>query len=132
MRRDNHTRSRRTLSGTLFAVVTLASSCNWLSGPQLDSDTNRSVNATRDHLLVGVRDMQFTQPGSVDAQLDVSLWMQQVTAGGLFFQPTQLYQYGPGAFSWSQTYAHGGLVDLRKIEASARDSHDYTYLGIAQ
>jgi starch-binding outer membrane protein, SusD/RagB family len=132
MRRDDHAHSRRFFSATLVALVALASSCNWLSGPKLDSDPNRSVNATRDQLLVGVQLMQFTQQGSVDLQVDVSLWMQQLTAVSLFFQTTQLYQYGPGAFSWSQTYAHGGLLDVRKIEASARDAHDSTYLGIAQ
>ena len=58
--------------------------------------------------------------------------MQQLTAVGLFNRPMQLYEYGPGEFTWGQTYAGGGLVDLRKIEASARDAVDRTYLGIAQ
>jgi starch-binding outer membrane protein, SusD/RagB family len=132
MRRTDYTRSRRIVSTALLAMVTLATGCNWLSGPKLDSDPNRSVNATRDQLLVGVQEMQFSQPGSVDVQVDVTLWTQQVTAVGIFFQSTQQYLYGPGEFSWSQTYAHGGLIDLRKIEASARESHDSTYLGIAQ
>ena len=132
MPRGVPTRSRRTFSATLLALATLVSGCNWLSGPKLDSDPNRPVNATRDQLLVGVQEAQFTQQGSLDVQPDVSIWMQQLTAVGLFFQSTQQYQYGPGAFSWSQTYAHGGLLDVRKIEASARDAHDSTYLGIAQ
>ena len=129
---DDQTRSRRFFSTTLVALLALVSSCNWLSGPKLDSDPNRSVTATRDQLLIGVQEMQFTQSGSVDVQVDVPIWMQQLTAVGIFLESAQLYQYGPGAFSWSQTYAHGGLLDVRKIQASARDAHDRTYLGIAQ
>jgi hypothetical protein len=137
MRRDDLTLSRRIFATTLLAFVALATSCNWLSGPKLDSDPNRPLDATRDQLLTGVERLQFApvlepQPGSLEEQIFVSLWMQQLTSVGFTFETPQLYQYGPGAFRWSQTYAHGGLLDLRKIEASARDAHDRTYLGVAQ
>jgi hypothetical protein len=133
MPRDDLARSRRTLATTVLALVALTSSCNWLSGPKLDTDPNRSVSATRDQLLIGVQRMQFlSQPATLEAQLNISLWMQQLTAVGLFNRPIQLYEYGPGEFTWGQTYAGGGLIDLRKIEASARDAVDRTYLGIAQ
>jgi hypothetical protein len=133
MRRGDLTLARRVVATTLFALLALTSSCNWLSGPKLDTDPNRSVSATRDQLLIGVQRAGFqTQPATLEAQLNVSLWMQQLTAVGLFYKPIQLYQYGPGAFGWGQAYAGGGLVDVRKIEASARDADDRTYLGIAQ
>jgi hypothetical protein len=133
MRPVELTRSRRTFAATFLALVALVSSCNWLTGPKLDTDPNRSVSATRDQLLVGVQRTQFsTQSPSLEVQFYVSLWMQQLTAVGLFYKSTQLYQYGPGAFGWGQSYGQGGLVDVRKIEALARDAHDRKYLGIAQ
>ena len=132
MRRDDRTRSRRIFFTTLLVWVALVPSCNWLSGPKLDTDPNRSVTATRDQLLVGVQRSQFeTQPATLEAQIDVTLWMQQLTAVGRGPTSIQLYDYVPSDFSWGSSY-HGGLVDLRKIEASARDAHDRRYLGIAQ
>src|SRR5436305_2808966 len=122
------------------AVVSLglalgAAGCgNFLTGDKLTNDPNNPSQATPEQLFVGVQANMFSsQENSV--AMTVCMWMQQCAGvGGRFVE--QYSRYVVDEFSWDgnwfNVYTGGGLLDLRKIEASARADGDSVYLGIAK
>src|SRR5437764_1617055 len=116
-------------------IVLGASACgSFLTGDKLSSDPNQPSAATRDQLFVGVQANLFSsQENSV--AMTVCMWMQQCAGvGGRFVE--QYSRYVVDEFSWDgnwfNVYTGGGLIDLRKIEASARADGDSVYLGVAK
>src|SRR5213596_1968996 len=118
-----------------LGVALAAAGCgSFLTGEKLSSDPNQPSAATRDQLFVGVQANLFSsQENSV--AMTVCMWMQQCAGvGGRFVE--QYSRYVVDEFSWDgnwfNVYTGGGLIDLRKIEASAAAAGDSVYLGIAK
>jgi hypothetical protein len=107
---------------------------NFLTGDKLSNDPNQPSRATRDQLFVGVQANMFSSQENA-AAMTVCMWMQQCAGvGGRFVD--QYGRYVVDEFSWDgnwfNVYTGGGLIDIRKIEASARADGDNVYLGIAK
>src|SRR6266566_4517441 len=124
-----------TVVAVSLGVALGAAGCgSFLTGEKLSSDPNQPSSATRDQLFVGVQANLFSsQENSV--AMTVCMWMQQCAGvGGRFVD--QYSHYVVDEFSWDgnwfNVYTGGGLIDLRKIEASARADGDSVYLGIAK
>jgi len=119
---------------SLVLVLGAAGCGSFLTGDKLSSDPNQPSAATRDQLFVGVQANMFSsQENSV--AMNVCMWMQQCGGvGGRFVD--QWSHYVVDEFSWDgnwfNVYTGGGLIDIRKIEASARADGDSVYLGIAK
>src|SRR5438876_7863570 len=127
-------RSIKVVAVSLGVALGAAGCGSFLTGEKLSSDPNQPSSATRDQLFVGVQANLFSsQENSV--AMTVCMWMQQCAGvGGRFVD--QYSHYVVDEFSWDgnwfNVYTGGGLIDLRKIEASARADGDSVYLGIAK
>ena len=107
---------------------------NFLTGDKLTNDPNNPSQATALQLFVGVQSNMFSAQENTVA-MTVCMWMQQcMGVGGRFVD--QFAHYTVNEFSWDgnwfQVYTGGGLVDLRKIEATERTAGDSVFLGIAK
>src|SRR5712691_7768299 len=107
---------------------------NFLVGDKLSNDPNNPTPATAEQLFVGMQANMFSSQENTVA-MTVCMWMQRcMGVGGRFVD--QFAHYTVNEFSWDgnwfQVYTGGGLVDLRKIEATERQAGDSTYLGIAK
>ena len=128
------TRSIKVAAVSLALVLGSFGCGDFLTGDKLSSDPNNPSQATADQLFIGVQTNMFTsQENSV--AMTVCMWMQQCTGvGGRFVD--QFGHYVVNEFSWDgnwfQVYTGGGLIDLRKIEATERTAGDSIYLGIAK
>src|SRR2546430_1206247 len=127
-------RSIKVVAASLGVALAAAGCGSFLTGEKLSSDPNQPSSATRDQLFVGVQANLFSsQENSV--AMTVCMWMQQCAGvGGRFVD--QYSHYVVDEFSWDgnwfNVYTGGGLIDLRKIKASARADGDSVYLGIAK
>jgi len=127
-------RSIKVAAVSLGLVLGAAGCGSFLTGEKLSSDPNQPSSATRDQLFVGMQANLFSsQENSV--AMTVCMWMQQCAGvGGRFVD--QFSHYVIDEFSWDgnwfNVYTGGGLIDLRKIEASARADGDSVYLGVAK
>jgi len=123
------------VAAVFLGLVLGAFGCgSFLTGDKLSSDPNNPIQATADQLFVGVQANMFTSQENTVA-MTVCMWMQQCAGvGGRFVD--QFGHYVVNEFSWDgnwfQVYTGGGLLDLRKIEASERTAGDSVYLGIAK
>jgi starch-binding outer membrane protein, SusD/RagB family len=116
------------------AGVSLVACNPFLTGEGLTNDPNNPTTATREALFMGVQATTWGQQESSPA-LTVCMWMQQCTGGGgRFVEQFGHYLIDEGSFSFdfNSVYTGGGLTDIRKVEASARDAGDLQFLGIAQ
>src|SRR6266513_1411507 len=123
------------VAAVCLSLALAAAGCgNFLTGDKLTNDPNNPSQATALQLFVGVQaNMVSSQENSV--AMTVCMWMQQcMGVGGRFVD--QFAHYTVNEFSWDgnwfQVYTGGGLVDLRKIEATERTAGDSVFLGIAK
>ncbi|HET7460843.1 MAG TPA: SusD/RagB family nutrient-binding outer membrane lipoprotein [Longimicrobium sp.] len=97
-------------------------------------DPNQPTRASTAQLFVGHQAAEFAvQEGSL--AMAACLFTQQCAGvGGRFVEQMGEYNFNSGTFSgdWTQTYAFGGLVDLREVEKRSEESGDRTWLGIAR
>ncbi|HET7233023.1 MAG TPA: SusD/RagB family nutrient-binding outer membrane lipoprotein [Longimicrobium sp.] len=97
-------------------------------------DPNQPTQASTAQLFVGHQAAEFAvQEGSL--AMAACMFTQQCEGiGGRFVQEMGEYNFTSGTFSgdWSQTYAFGGLVDLREVERRTEEAGDRTWLGIAR
>lgn len=127
------TRSRAAIAAALLSAA--AAGCTgFLTDPDAARDPNQATTASRNQLFVGVQAGQFGVQESGIAQIACMLMQQCAGVNGRFVEQRSQYNFTDNDFSpdWVQVYAGGGLVDLRAVEASARDAGDLQYLGIAQ
>ena len=119
----------------LASVGLMIGACNpFLTGEGLTNDPNNPTTATREALFMGVQATTFGQQESSVA-LTVCMWMQQCTGGGgRFVEEFGRYVIDENShnFDFNSVYSGGGLIDIRKIEASAAAAPDSVFLGIAQ
>lgn len=125
------------LKGAICAAVfTLAASgCNnFLKGGDLTKDPNNPLVASSQQLFAAVQSNMWLYQSSDLSRL-TSLWMQQVTGAARQAQGQYLYiGVVEGTFDgqFSQAYAGGGLLDIRKIEAQSATVGDSLFVGIAK
>lgn len=124
--------------GTLLLALGALGCGDWLTGDKLSNDPERATTATRDQLFTGVQSRQFNVVDQFIGPdfpfayaLTTTLWVQQMTGTNQVYSRDR-YDFDENDFGWSGIYGGGGLLDLRKIEASAREAHDRVYLGVAQ
>jgi hypothetical protein len=113
-----------------------AAGCNdFLTKEEVAQDPNNPTKATRDQLLVAAQAALFGLQESGIAQ-SVCMWMQQCagTGGRFVEQRGTNYQRLSSDYNndFSQLFIGGGLVDLRKIQASATTDGDKVYAGVAK
>src|SRR5919202_444369 len=106
---------------------------DFLSGDKLTTDPNRPTAASADQLFVGVQVATFAMFETTPALL-TEVWTQQLS--GVARQFINFADYNNTEFDpdgiFQQVYGGGGLVDIRRIEASARGSGNDKLLGIAE
>jgi hypothetical protein len=129
---------RRIMTGLLGAALVFggATGCHdFLTKEDVVQDPNNPTKATRDQLLIAAQAALFGLQESGIAQ-SVCMWMQQCagTGGRFVEQRGTNYQRLTSDYNndFSQLYIGGGLVDLRKIQASATADGDKVYAGVAK
>ena len=126
---------KRSLPIALALATLVIGACNpFLTGEGLTNDPNNPTTATREALFMGVQATTWGQQESSVA-LTSCMWMQQCTGnGGRFVEEFGKYVIDEGShsFDFNSVYTGGGLIDIRKIEASAAAAPDSVFLGIAQ
>ena len=128
------TRMIKVAAVSLSLALAAAGCGNFLTGDKLTNDPNNPSQATALQLFLGVQSNMFSAQENTVA-MTVCMWMQQcMGVGGRFVD--QYAHYTVNEFSWDgnwfQVYTGGGLVDLRKIEATERTAGDSVFLGIAK
>jgi hypothetical protein len=119
------------LTGALLGATSACS--NFLDAPEATTNPNQPTVASADQLLVATETAQ-TQQYTSDLARIVCVWMQQCAGTDRQYRQLGLYEYGEDAINgpFSQIYTGGGLLDIRKIEATADTLKDDVYGGVAR
>jgi hypothetical protein len=115
-------------------IIAAAGCKDFLSGGELTNNPTTPTSASISQIFLSTEVNLWAQQTQSLARL-TGMWMQQVK--GVARQAKGTYEYtGVGEASFDGEfiipYASGGLVDIRKVEALARDAGDMQYLGMAQ
>lgn len=124
---------RRAGRRAALALAAVAAGCTDFTGSELSENPNQPSRATTNQLLTGVT--SFSSAGlTSDYNRAISIWMQQMAGTGRqWLNIDAPYDIVEGTLGGYDTfYTGGGLVDLRTIQASTRESNDQVYLGVAQ
>jgi len=118
------------------AALVVAAGCDsFLNEPDVARDPNNPTEATRNQLFVATQSALFGLQESGIAQT-VCMWMQQCAGlGGRFVEQRGTnYQRLTGDYNtdFAGVYTGGGLLDLRRIQASAVADGDNVYAGVAK
>ena len=128
-------RMKRALLGAALIVGGMVGCKDFLNEEDVAQDPNNPTKATRDQLLVAAQAALFGLQESGIAQT-ACMWMQQCagTGGRFVEQRGTNYQRLTSDYNndFSQLYIGAGLVDLRKIQASADAAGDKVYSGVAK
>lgn len=127
---------RRNLTALLGAATLAAAGCSdFLNEPDVARDPNNPTAATRNQLFVATQSALFGLQESGVA-MSVCMWMQQCAGlGGRFVEQRGTnYQRLTGDYDvdFAGVYTGGGLLDLRKVQASAAAEGDKVYEGAAK
>src|SRR5438105_10256831 len=124
--------TRSALAALLVAVASTACD-SFLTGPGLTEDPNAPTQASRDQVFVGFQAAQFTQFEGALART-ACIFVQQCAGVDRQYLSLGEYNFSEDDFSpeFDQVYTGGGLVDIRKVEASADAAGDAVYGGIAR
>jgi hypothetical protein len=122
------------LAGTLALAVGVAGCSDFLTGPGLTENPNNPVEASSAQLLVGFQANQFVQQEGQLARL-TGFYTQQLS--GTFNQQETYgsrYQMSESDFNgwFAGVYTGGGLLDMRRVQALAREAGDQKLEGIAK
>src|SRR5437588_376661 len=111
--------TRSALAALLVAVASTACD-SFLTGPGLTEDPNAPTQASRDQVFVGFQAAQFTQFEGALART-ACIFVQQCAGVDRQYLSLGEYNFSEDDFSpeFDQVYTGGGLVDIRKVEASA-------------
>ncbi|HEU4564481.1 MAG TPA: SusD/RagB family nutrient-binding outer membrane lipoprotein [Gemmatimonadaceae bacterium] len=126
----------RTFKLALVAALpaVLATGCSdWLTGSGLDNDPNRPTEGSVELLLVGVQAAQFNNITGGFAR-HAAMMTQQMAGTGNQYKQYYNYDYTENDYTqeFANIYGTGGLIDIRRIQAAARDDDDKALLGMAQ
>lgn len=135
MRTLTHRITRRVVGGTAaVALVLSASACrDFLVGERLTDNPNAPIAAAPLQLLVATQISLGNQQSGQLARI-ASMFVQHLSGTN-----NQQADYGSRyTFTeadantfWNQSFTGGGLVDLRALQAAAREASDQRVLGIA-
>ncbi|HEU4563739.1 MAG TPA: SusD/RagB family nutrient-binding outer membrane lipoprotein [Gemmatimonadaceae bacterium] len=120
---------------SVAALVLLgALGCNsFLTGGDLSNDPNRPQDVSAQQLVVSTQAELWAEMASDPARI-AAMWTQQLA--GAQQQYRSIYTYGVSEATTNGfhqgLYLGGGLVDLRKLQALARDKGDSIMLGVGQ
>ncbi len=120
------------LAALLLAVG--AAACDqFLTGPGLTQSPNSPTQASRDQLFVALQSAQFTQFEGALART-ACIFMQQCAGVDRQYLSLGKYSFTEDDFSGEFTllYVGGGLLDIRKVEASADAAGDSVYGAVAR
>jgi hypothetical protein len=117
----------------LALAGSLAACGDFLTGTDLDTDPNRPTNASRDQLFVAMQAKQQAFHEGHVARV-VTMWVQQFAGTDRQYIPLDQYDVAEGEFNpqFSGLYTGGGLVDMRRIVATAEADGDRRYAGIVK
>jgi hypothetical protein len=116
------------------ALLAAGAGCqDFLSGEGVTDDPNNPTVATRDQLLVAVQAAQFGNQMAGVSQY-ACLVVQHCGGTGNYVETWSKYAISSSSFNadFIQIYVGGGVLDLRKIQASAEADGDAQYTGIAK
>ena len=123
------------MRGALVALLAVGSGAcdSFLTGPKLTENPNAPTQAARDQLFVAFQSAQFTQLEGALART-ACIFVQQCAGVDRQYLSLGQYSFTEDDFSgeFSQVYIGGGLVDIRKVQASADADNDQVYGGIAR
>ena len=116
------------------AVVVVGGCNNFLTGGETSTDPNRQITATNDQYFVSTQENLWAYWGSDPARLTGILAQQFHGVANQYGALEQRYTHDPTTTNGSHAalYTGGGLVDIKKLQAGARQVGDSLYLGIAQ
>ena len=116
------------------AVVAVGGCNNFLTGGETSTDPNRQITATNDQYFVSTQENLWAYWGSDPARLTGILAQQFQGVANQYGALETRYTHDPTTTNGSHAalYTGGGLVDIKKLQAGARQVGDSLYLGIAQ
>ena len=116
------------------AVVVVGGCNNFLTGGETSTDPNRQITATNDQYFVSTQENLWAYWGSDPARLTGILAQQFQGVANQYGALETRYTHDPTTTNGSHAalYTGGGLVDIKKLQAGARQVGDSLYLGIAQ
>jgi len=116
------------------AVVLVGGCNNFLTGGETSTDPNRQITATNDQYFVSTQENLWAYWGSDPARLTGILAQQFQGVANQYGALETRYTHDPTTTNGSHAalYTGGGLVDIKKLQAGARQVGDSLYLGIAQ
>ena len=126
-------KNRFTRYAAVVPLIVAAACSNFLTGDKLSGDPNQPQKASRFLLLNGVQANQFTnQTGAVARAFGI--FTQQFSGTDRQYASLETYSITSDDYTltFDNSYAAGGLVDIRKMEADARSSNDIIFLGVAE
>lgn len=117
-----------------LALVGVTGCHDFLTGGELSNDPNRPTIATRAQLFQGIEANIWNYLGG-DPSRVTGIFAQQFTGAISQYQvynDTYAIDANTTNGLHSALYGGGGLVDIKKLEASSIAAHDSLFLGIAQ
>jgi hypothetical protein len=126
----------RTLNLALGAALAVAAGgcSDFLTDSKATKDPNQATSASRNQLFVAVQAAQFGIQESGVAEAACMFTQGCAGVGGRFVEERAGYTFTNSDFSgdFTQSYAGGGLVDIRQVQDTSRVRGDSVYLGIAK
>src|SRR6185437_1158033 len=127
----------RQIAGRLLvagAVAVVGGCNNFLTGGETSTDPNRQIAATNDQYFVATQENLWAYWGSDPARLTGILAQQFNGVANQYGALQKSYTHDPTTTNGTHAalYTGGGLVDIKKLQAGARQVGDSLYLGIAQ
>jgi hypothetical protein len=107
--------------------------CNdFLTGEGITDNPNNPTVATNASLIVAAQSNLAVQTEGHLGRT-ICMWVQQCAGIGQQYLSVGTYSVGEDEFyyEWRALYGQGGLLDLRRVQASGRQSGDSTFAGIA-
>jgi hypothetical protein len=131
---QNHIRH---IAGRLLvagAVAVVGGCNNFLTGGETSTDPNRQVQATNDQFFVATQETLWAYWGSDPARLTGILAQQFHGVANQYGALESRYSHDPTTTNGTHAalYTGGALVDIKKLQAGARQVGDSLYVGIAQ
>ena len=120
---------------TLFvagAAVAATACSDFLTGEKLDFDPNRPTSAEAAQLFTAVQVNSYYILNGHAARV-LAMWMQQMAGTDRQYRGYDQYSITEGLFGeYSSAYTGGGLIDIRAIQASAEESGNQIFAGVAK
>jgi hypothetical protein len=106
---------------------------NFLKGGELTTNPNEAPSATASNLFEGVQSNLWTELGS-DMSRTAMLWAQHITGNNVQYEAISSYSNDENVTNGFHQgmYIGGGLIDIRNMEAKAKEAGDTLFWGVAQ